>query len=465
MFTGLSMPSIDSLQRAVSRAAAAAQRHPRRIALGVLAVLGGFAATAFGIAPMAPDAAELPRAWVTEDVSVPGLAQQTEALAVHELQLRRHDATRGSDTADTLLRRLGVADPAAARFLRSDRDARRLLDGRGGKLVQASTAADGTLLELVARFPALDAAQAATHFTRLTLTRRDGSFASRLETAPLQRQQRIGSGKVRTTLWAATDEARLSDAIASQLIEIFSGDIDFHRRLTRGDSFRVVYEALTADDQPITWNDGTGRILAAEFSNRGRSYEAVWFAEADGGKGSYLSPDGQSLRHAFLASPLEFSRVTSGFEMRLHPILNNWRAHHGIDYGAPKGTPVFTVGDGVVEFAGRQSGYGNVVEVRHDTRQTTLYAHLSAIQVEVGQKLQQGQQIGQVGSTGWATGPHLHFEFRVDGDFQDPQRIAESGTLRALDPVAKRQFQQLAQVAKQQLATARSVAGFRSDTE
>jgi murein DD-endopeptidase MepM/ murein hydrolase activator NlpD len=179
-----------------------------------------------------------------------------------------------------------------------------------------------------------------------------------------------------------------------------------------------------ADGEPVTWHGGTGRVLAAEFVNRGRTHTALWYEGADG-RGAYFGLDGQNRRRAFLASPLAFSRVTSGFAMRMHPILNTWRQHRGIDYAAPTGTPVRTVGAGVVTFSGWQNGYGNVVEVEHAEGKSTLYAHLSRIDVRRGQAIAQGETIGAVGATGWATGPHLHFEFKVKGEQVDPQTLAQ----------------------------------------
>ena len=443
-----------------------AQRHPRRLTAGVVALLGSFAVTAFGIAPLAPDAADLPRRLVTEALEIPGLDQQVEALSSHELELSRSDLTRAGDTADTLLRRLGVSDPMAAAHLRTDPDARRLLDGRARKMVSVHAASDGTLTELVARFAALDSARASTHFTRLTVRRdANGRFVSLLETAALLPQVRLGSGTIRSSLWAAADDARLPDAIATQLIEIFSGDLDFHRQLRKGDTFSVVYQTLTADDQPITWDDATGRVVAAEFVNNGKALHALWYQDARSGKGAYYGFDGQSRRRPFLASPLAFSRITSGFAMRFHPILQNWRAHNGVDYGAPTGTPVRTVGDGVVESAGRMNGYGNVVQIRHAGARTTVYAHLSRIDVRPGQRVEQGQNIGAVGATGWATGPHLHFEFRINGQFQDPLKVARGGESARLDDSERPRFQQTAALAKRQLETAESLLGQRADLE
>ncbi len=452
-------------KNALLRWHSAAVRHPRRVAGTVLGLLGTFAVAAFGIAPMAPDAALLPQRLVSETLRVPGLDQQLGDLADHPLELSRSDLTRSSDTADSLLRRLGINDPAAAAFLRVDRDARRLIEGRAGKMLQVRSAADGSLIELVARFPALESSRASSHFSRLTLTRSSGKFSSLLETAALVPQVRLGSGTVRSSLWAATDDARLPEAIASQLIEIFSGDIDFHRQLRKGDTFSVAFETLTADDQPITWNDGTGRIVAAEFVNNGKALQAVWFQESGKAKGGYFGLDGRSRRRAFLASPMEFSRITSGFAMRFHPILQNWRAHNGVDYSAPTGTPVRSVGDGVVESAGRQNGYGNVVQLLHSNGSSTLYAHLSRIDVQKGQRVEQGQRVGAVGATGWATGPHLHFEFRVGGQYQDPLKIARESENLVIDTASRPRFQQFTAIARQQIDAAETLTAFRGDAE
>ena len=451
------------------RANDAASRHPRRLTAAVVGLLSSFAITAFGIAPLAPDAALLPQRLVTEEVAIQGLDHQLDQLALQTLELHRNDVTRASDTVDTLLRRLGVSDPMAAAFLRQDRDARRLIDGRGNQMVQVRTAADGSLLELVARLPALEAARRDSHFTRLTVSRSDAQFTSRLETAALVPQVRLGSGTIRTSLWAATDEARLPDAIATQLIDIFSGDVDFHRQLRNGDTFSVVFEALTADDQPIAWGDATGRVLAAEFVNNGKTLQAVWFQDRSIGKGAYFGLDGKSRRKPFLASPLEFSRITSGFAMRFHPILQDWRAHNGVDYSAPVGTAVRAVGDGKVLFAGRQNGYGNLVQIEHGNGKSTVYAHLSRIDVHEGQHIDQGQRIGAVGATGWATGPHLHFEFRINGQFVDPLRVAraaEAETAAVVDPAARDRFVNLVTVAQRQLDAAESFGGsFRGNAE
>jgi murein DD-endopeptidase MepM/ murein hydrolase activator NlpD len=455
------LKSLDSLDRAVAAAAAHTGRfvsaHPRSLSAAVLVALAGFGVTAFGIAPLAPDAANIPKRLVTEDVTPDGIQSQLDALAEHELQLYRTDLTRASDTADSLLKRLNVSDAAAAMFLRTDPIARKLLEGRGGKMVQVQTDEYGALTELVARYAPANAEQLATHFTRLSINRAAGKLVAAVETAPLAAQVRMGSGTIRTSLFAATDEARIPDNVATQLADVFATDLDFHRQLRNGDTFSVVYEALTADGEPITWGPSTaGRVLAADFVSNGHSYSAVWFKDAQG-KGAYYNLDGQSKKRAFLASPMEFSRVTSGFAMRMHPILNSWKQHKGVDYGAPAGTAIRAVGEGTVDFAGWQNGYGNVVEIRHSNQRSTLYAHMSHIDVKRGAHVEQGQRIGAVGSTGWATGPHLHFEVKVGGVQQDPTIMAKASESLTLAPGAKAQFAQLARNLKGQLEVADSI--------
>lgn len=432
--------------------------HPRSLSAAVMVSLAGFGVTAFGIAPMAPDAADIPKRLVTETVTPDEIQSQLDALAEHELQLYRTDLTRTSDTADSLLSRLNVSDAGAAQFLRTDPTARKLLEGRGGKMVRVQTDENGVLTELIARYAAADPDQLTTQFTRMTIRRIAGKLLAMVETAPLATQVRMGSGTVRSSLFAATDEARIPDNVATQLADVFATDVDFRRQLRRGDTFSVIYEALTADGEPITWGPSTaGRVLAADFVNDGRTYSAVWFKDANG-KGAYYGFDGQSKKRAFLASPMEFSRITSGFSMRLHPILHSWKQHKGVDYGAPIGTPIRAVGDGTVDFAGWQNGYGNVVEIRHTAQRSTLYAHMSRIDVKRGAHVEQGQRIGAVGMTGWATGPHLHFEVKVGGVQQDPMIMAKASEAVVLAPSQKAAFAQVANSLKRQLEVADTVA-------
>ncbi len=440
------------------------QRHRLGLVSMAVAALTGFALTAIAVAPLVTEGTPVAQSLISETVEPQGMAAQLTELAAHGITLNRSDITRGTDTAETLLARLGVRDPVAAAFLRTDTAARQLLSGRGGKMVQAQFDASGQLETLVARFPSAKSEQLKTHFSRLTLSRSGGRWSSRTAAVPYGSQLRLASGTIRSTLFAATDESGLPDGVAGQLTEIFSTDIDFHRQLRRGDTFSVVYEALTADDEPVAWSEGAGRVAAAEFVNGGKSHKAVWFTAVDG-RGGYYGVDGRSLRRAFLASPMEFSRITSGFAMRMHPLMQTWRQHNGVDYGAPQGTPVRAVGDGVVDFAGWRGGYGNVVEIQHGNNRSTLYAHLSRIDVRRGQRAEQGQRLGAVGHTGWATGPHLHFEFRIGGQHQDPLRVAKASETVPLDATARVRFGDVVRSVQAKLEVAETLSSRRARVE
>ena len=436
--------------------ASVASRYPKTLAASVSLGLAGFAATAFGVSPMVPDAAALPKRIVSENVPTLDLGTQLEALAGTRLDLFRDDLTRAGDNADSLFARLGVSDAAAASFLRTDPVARKLLDGRAGKRVQVRTDANGRLEELIGRYGAPSTDKLPTQFTRLRIERIDGTLVASLVLAPLTVQPLLASGTVRTSLFTATDDAGIPDPVATQLAEIFATDIDFRHALQKGATFSVVYEALTADGESLSWAPSAGRVLAAQFVNRNVAYSAMWFKDGDQ-KGDYFGLNGQSKQRAFLSSPLEFSRITSGFAMRMHPILNTWKQHKGVDYGAPIGTPVRSVGDGSVEFAGWQNGYGNVIHIKHSADLETVYAHLSRIEVTQGEKIAQGETIGAVGMTGWATGPHLHFEVKIDGEQKDPLLVAQNSQAAVLSPAAKTRLAELSRNVTAQLGIARSL--------
>jgi murein DD-endopeptidase MepM/ murein hydrolase activator NlpD len=237
----------------------------------------------------------------------------------------------------------------------------------------------------------------------------------------LSREVELRTGEIASSLFAATDAAGVPDNVASQIADIFAGDVDFQRDLRRGDRFTVAYEMFYHEGRPIR----SGRLLAADFTNQRRTYRAIWFQQADG-PGGYYSPDGKNLHKAFLRSPLEYSRISSGFGMRNHPILQQWRAHKGVDYAAPIGTRVRATGDGVVDFAGQRNGYGNVIVLRHNGGYSTYYAHLNGFArgVHRGVRVAQGDIIGYVGQSGWATGPHLHYEFHVRNEYRNPLTLA-----------------------------------------
>ncbi|MET4577553.1 M23 family metallopeptidase [Ottowia thiooxydans] len=426
-------------------------RHPKRITAVIAAFLLGGGGGAFAVASLAPTAPTEPVRLVSEDVLPSSLSAQIDALDQFAFKLYRTEVTRSPETPESLLRRLGVADPAAAAFLRNDAASRQALFGRGGRSVTVEANADQALLSLRTQWLEKSTDE---QFKRLVVEQTANGFVSRVETAPLVASQRLASGVIESTLFAATDDARVPDSVTKQLTEMFDSDVDFHRGLRKGDRFSIVYETLQADGEPMR----SGRILSAEFTNRGKTLQAMWFQEP-GSRGGYYAFDGQSLRKAYLLAPLEFSRMSSGFGMRTHPVLGYQREHKGVDYAAPTGTPVRTIGDGVVEFAGVQNGYGNVIYVKHRNKSTTVYAHLSRISVKTGDNVMQGENIGAVGMTGIATGPHLHFEYRINNEPQDPAILAEQRENVPVSPGSRAAFAQLAAGMKMQLAAAGQIYG------
>ena len=229
------------------------------------------------------------------------------------------------------------------------------------------------------------------------------------------------AGVIDTSLFEAGQHAGLSDSLIMQMAEIFGWDVDFALDIRAGDRFALVFEEQFKDGEKV----GEGPIVAAEFTNRGRRIRAVRYADPTG-RTAYFSPDGRSMRKAFLRTPVNFTRISSRFSFsRRHPVLHKMRAHRGVDYAAPRGTAVKASGDGRVVFAGRNGGYGRTIVLRHGSVYTTLYAHLSRFSkgIRPGKRVEQGQTIGYVGSTGLATGPHLHYEFRVRGAHRDPLRV------------------------------------------
>lgn len=451
------MPFLELIRSSLLRLGRFKHQHAILAGGSVAVLAGSLSALALAVAPMTPDPALLPQRVITEELQPQGIPEQLEALAEHPLALSRTLILRGPDGLASIFKRAGVVDLPLAQQLGQDPVLRQALGARGVRSIELRISSSGKLLQLKLRQPHAEASMAASHFERIVARPVDGQWAVSVETEALSVQTTFSSGTIRSSLFAATDDVGLPDAIATQLAEIFSGDIDFHRELRKGDTFSLVYEALTADGEPVPWAQGTGRVLAAEFRNGQRLHQAIWFGGRDGSPGGYYDAQGQSRKRQFLASPMEFSRVTSGFAMRMHPILGQMRAHRGVDYGAPIGTPVRTVGDGVVEFAGVQGGYGKVVEVRHTDDRTTLYAHLSRIDVRPGQRVTQGSTIGAVGNTGLSTGPHLHFEFRVAGVHRDPLEIARQADVAKLDAAEQAIFGSIARSMKLRLELAQAI--------
>ncbi|HEX2583688.1 MAG TPA: peptidoglycan DD-metalloendopeptidase family protein, partial [Steroidobacteraceae bacterium] len=317
-----------------------------------------------------------------------------------------------NDTLEQVFRRLNLSlnDLAAVRSLP---DVKRALDVLKPGDAISLTHIDGALQALTRRL---------TNTELLTVTRKDDSFSSEVVNTPVDTRVTTAHGVVDSSLYVAARDAGLSaDVIMRLANDIFGWDIDFALDIRRGDEFTLTYEQLYRDNNYL----GDGRILAAEFINDHRLYRAVRYESADGKIANYFTPEGRSMRKQFLRSPVDFTRISSGFSLaRLHPILNTIRAHKGIDYAAPTGTPIKASGDGKVDFAGTRGGYGNVIILDHGAGISTLYGHLSRFAgIRNGSRVNQGQIIGYVGHTGAATGPHLHYEYRINGIYKDPRTV------------------------------------------
>ncbi|MDQ7074041.1 MAG: peptidoglycan DD-metalloendopeptidase family protein [Gammaproteobacteria bacterium] len=248
-----------------------------------------------------------------------------------------------------------------------------------------------------------------------------GHYQAERVITPLEVRQAYAQGTITHSLFLAAQEAGISQATIMELANIFGWDIDFVLDVREGDRFSVVYETLYKNGEKI----GNGKILAAEFVNRGTAFQAVLY-QKDATHSDYYSPNKRSLRKTFLRSPVEFSRISSRFtNKRYHPVLKRVRAHRGVDYAAAKGTPIRSTGDGKIIFRGRKGGYGRTVVVQHGQRYTTLYAHMSSYnrKLRSGSRIRQGEVIGYVGMSGTATGYHLHYEFRLNGTHRNPLTV------------------------------------------
>lgn len=360
---------------------------------------------------------------------------------------------RRGDTLVGLLERMGVNTAGLATFLGQDKTARNLVNLRAGRVLTVQQTADGDLQWLRYKSGIDEDSQESILVQKL-----NGQFVSKLESVNFEKQIVFRSGRIESSLFAAADKAGMPDSVAIQLTEIFGSDIDFHRELQKGDEFKVVYEDLTLEGRSAR----SGRVLAVEFVNNNKPYKAYWFTPSGNRNAGYYNEEGRSLKKSFLRSPLAFSRISSGFTpRRFHPIQQRWKAHNGVDYAAPTGTPIMATASGTVKFSGWQNGYGNFVEIQHHSGYSTAYAHLSRFGkgVKVGQKVEQGDVIGYVGATGWATGPHLHYEFRVNRVPKNPLSI----TVAQAEPLDRNSFGefkrvQLALDRRMELATAQRLA-------
>ncbi|WP_236844636.1 M23 family metallopeptidase [Bordetella sp. 15P40C-2] len=449
MYRGSHSPADRS---APSTAALSRPESPRRVGwirrTLLVTTVGLFAgAAALGMVQQ-PDHAKLPESRQIQTVLSLGADQLRVSEASAEAPYVSETRIRSGDTLATVLQRLDVDAPGLQRFLTHAPSARSIYKLYPGRSVQAATDAEGNLLWLrYIHTPGQEVdGQVATKM--LVVTPSDDTYKAEEVTENTDLQTRVAAGTIRSSLFGATDAAGIPDSITQQMADVLGAKIDFLRDLQPGDQFRVVYEVRSHEGRYA----GAGRLLAVEFINKGKAHNAVWFSP-DGKTGNYYSFDGVSLRGEFLRTALKFTRISSTFGGRMHPIHRTWTGHKGVDYAAPTGTPVHATADGTIEFAGWQNGYGNVVIIKHHGKISTLYAHQSRIvsDIKVGTKVSQGQLIGYVGSTGWSTGPHLHYEFRIDNKPVDPLS-ADLPVSRPLEANEARKFQAATATYKQQLA-------------
>ncbi len=360
------------------------------------------------------------------------LLPQANPLAFDELDLssdtetndsaQKIEIVRKGDNLAGIFKRAGLTSQDLAEIFDKSKDAKILKQLRPGHKLAFTINQNGALDKVVYTPDLLQ-----TH----TFDRHEERFAYTNLVRKPQIVTKVSTGVIKSSLYEASKAAKITDQMVGELAKIFAYDVDFALDLRRGDTFKVIYEEAYVDGKKI----GTGKILAAEFTNDGSTYRAVRYQDKNGDS-AYFSPDGRALRKGFLRTPVEFSHISSGFSLgRLHPILNKIRAHKGTDYSAPTGTPIRAAGDGRVTMAGINNGYGNCVTIQHDKSYTTLYGHMSrfAQGLRKGSLVKQGEIIGYVGSTGLATGPHLHYEFYVNGKVVNPVTAA----LPKAQPIAK----------------------------
>jgi len=381
-----------------------------------LAGCGAFILAALILSPLMHDASQptqVTRAPPAEPTAVappaPLILQQASMASIAEVVIGRND------TLDAIFRRLtlNLADLAAIRHLPGIRQSLDLLKpGDAIKLTHMGGDIQGLTRKV-------------SETQTLEVVRQDAGFEAKLIDNPVETRTRTAAATIDSSLFQAAEAANISDPVALKIANVFAWDIDFVLDIREGDRFTAVYEQIYQDGKYLR----DGEVLAAEFVNNGKVYRAVRFAP-DKGNAGYYTPNGQAMRKAFLRAPLEFTRVSSAFNPhRLHPILNTIRGHMGTDYAAPTGTAVHAAGDGHVSFAGWRGGYGNALLLAHGGNISTLYGHMSrfARNIHVGTRVQQGDIIGYVGMTGLATGPHLHYEYLMNGVHRNPQTVGLPG--------------------------------------
>lgn len=365
-------------------------------------------------------------------------SEETAATApAKALPSHREVKVAKGDTLSTLFAKVGLPANVVHDVLASSKQAKQFSQLKHGQVLQFEFDKDGALALLHTKVNNLES---------IRLARTDKGFTFEREISKPVVRTAYAHGVINSSLAASAQRAGLSHSMTMDMARVLGYDIDFAQDIRPGDEFDVVYEQKVMDGKVV----GTGNILSARFTNRGKTYTAVRYTNKQGNT-SYYTADGNSLRKAFIRTPVDFARISSRFSAgRKHPILNKIRAHKGVDYAAPRGTPIKAAGDGKVLLAGRRGGYGNTVIIKHGNAYQTLYGHMQGFAkgVTTGSTVKQGQVIGYIGTTGLSTGPHLHYEFQVNGVHVDPL----SQKVPMADPIAKAERQRFLQQSKPLIA-------------
>lgn len=341
------------------------------------------------------------------------------------------------DTLSTVFAQVGLSANDLHEALSSSKDAKKFSRLRIGQVLDFKLTTDGKLESVRSKLSDLES---------IALSRTDKGYSFKRDLVKPEVRTTYSHGVINSSLFLSAKRAGLSHSLTMDLANVFGYDIDFALDIREGDEFEVIYEEHVVNNKQV----GNGNILAARFTNRGKTYTAVRYTSKQGVT-SYYNADGNSMRKAFIRTPVDFARISSRFSMgRRHPILNKIRAHKGVDYAAPRGTPIKAAGDGRVQLAGRKGGYGNTVVILHGNSFRTLYAHMQGFAkgVRTGSNVKQGQIIGYIGTTGLSTGPHLHYEFQVNGRHVDPL----SQKLPMADPIARNEKQRFMELSKPLMA-------------
>lgn len=386
-------------------------------------------ATEVATAPVTP---EVTPADTDNSNTIPS-ADGSEEIAAIDRGTWHEEEVKSGDSLARIFSRLNLSANLLHRIVNSSKEAKTLANIRPGETIKVRLDKQGNLLELVHKQSAIRSLQ---------ILPSDESFTAQINDRSLEKRVATASGTITSSLYMSAQRAGLSDSLTMELANIFGWDIDFALEIRAGDQFSLIYEEEYLDGKKYR----NGPILAAEFINQGKVFRAIRF-EDDEGYSSYYSPKGESMRKAFLRAPVDFRRISSRFtKARYHPVLGKKRPHRGVDYAAAIGTPIKAAGDGRVIFRGVKGGYGRTVIIRHGSKYTTLYAHMSKFRgsVKNGTRVRQGQVIGYVGKSGLATGPHLHYEFRVNGVHRNPLTVK----LPAAEPLPKAHREKFNRISK-----------------